>query len=184
MVVRLLLPVMGLMCVSAGVLPRDRAPRATVERHVVAMGTSLRLTVTGADRTAALCASEAAVRAATLRAVSFARRTAPDQNRNLSALDDARIEAVALHAQHAHMCKRGVQERVELARSADLKIDLELLALSPPGVDDVVADVHDVQTAGATECIDGAADATKPRKRVEKQHCVVGVLLYIFQPLL
>ena len=63
MVVRLLLPLMGLMCVSAGVLPRDRAPRATVERHVVAMGTSLRLTVTGADRTAALCASEAAVRA-------------------------------------------------------------------------------------------------------------------------
>ena len=63
MAVRLLLPVVGLMCACAGAQTGDRALGATVERHVVAMGTSLRLTVTGADRTAALRASEAAVRA-------------------------------------------------------------------------------------------------------------------------
>ena len=53
MAVRLLLPVVGLMCACAGAQTGDRALGATVERHVVAMGTSLRLTVTGADRTAA-----------------------------------------------------------------------------------------------------------------------------------
>lgn len=63
MTLRLLLPVVGLMCACAGAQTGGRALGATVERHVVAMGTSLRFTVTGADRTAALFASEAAVRA-------------------------------------------------------------------------------------------------------------------------